>query len=60
VSTVAAPPGRYRVSIFISAFNLTNHAKPFGYSGAMTSPLFGKPTNYQGVRSVNIGMNFGF
>jgi hypothetical protein len=53
-------PGRYRMGIFIRLNNLTNHANPFGYSGALTSPLFGKPTSYQGVRSVNIGMNFGF
>ena len=53
-------PGRYRLSIFVRASNLTNHANPFGYSGALTSALFGKPTNYQGVRSVNLGVNFGF
>ena len=52
--------GRYRVSIFLRVSNLTNHSNPFGYSGAMTSSLFGKPTNYAGVRSVNLGMNFGF
>jgi len=59
----AAPgsqPGRYRMGIFIRLNNLTNHANPGGYSGAMTSDLFGKPTSYNGVRSVNIGMNFGF
>lgn len=56
----AQAPGRYRVSIFLRISNLTNHANPFGYSGAMTSPSFGKPTNYQGVRQVNLGLNFGF
>ena len=56
----AQVPGRYRVSIFLRISNLTNHANPFGYSGAMTSKSFGKPTNYQGVRSVNLGLNFGF
>jgi hypothetical protein len=56
----AQVPGRYRVSIFLRVSNLTNHANPFGYSGAMTSPSFGKPTNYQGVRQVNLGVNFGF
>ena len=56
----AQQPGRYRLSIFLRISNLTNHANPFGYSGAMTSSLFGKPTNYAGVRSVNIGLNFGF
>lgn len=61
VAAGSAPqPGRYRMSIFLRVSNLTNHANPFGYSGAMTSPSFGKPTNYSGVRSVNLGMNIGF
>ncbi|MEO6221649.1 MAG: hypothetical protein ABIP90_00260, partial [Vicinamibacterales bacterium] len=53
-------PGRYRMSIFLRISNLTNHANPFGYSGAMSSSNFGRPTNYQGVRQVNLGFNFGF
>ncbi|TAK13846.1 MAG: hypothetical protein EPO35_09980 [Acidobacteria bacterium] len=57
---MAQQPGRYRLSIFVRVQNLTNHANPFGYAGAMTSNLFGKPTSYQGVRQVNLGMNFGF
>lgn len=56
----AQQPGRYRVGIFLRVQNLTNHANPFGYTGALTSSNFGKPTNYQGVRSVNLGVNFGF
>jgi hypothetical protein len=56
----AQRPGRYRMSIFLRISNLTNHANPFGYSGAMTSKSFGLPTNYQGVRQVNLGANFGF
>ncbi|HUR19520.1 MAG TPA: hypothetical protein VMZ90_01845, partial [Vicinamibacterales bacterium] len=56
----AQVPGRYRMSIFLRISNLTNHANPFGYSGAMTSKSFGLPTNYQGVRQVNLGLNFGF
>ncbi len=63
VRGAAAPqkqPGRFRVSIFMRIANLTNHANPFGYSGAMTSKSFGLPTNYQGVRQVNLGLNFGF
>ena len=57
---MAQQPGRYRLSIFARVSNLTNHANPFGYSGALTSALFGKPTNYQGVRQVNLGMTIGF
>jgi hypothetical protein len=53
-------PGRYRVGITLRVSNLTNHANPFGYVGAMTSSSFGKPTTYQGVRQVNLSMNFGF
>jgi hypothetical protein len=53
-------PGRYRLSFFLRMSNLTNHANPFGYVGAMSSDLFGKPTSYQGVRSVSLSMNFGF
>jgi len=60
VSTVAAPPGRYRMSIFISAFNLTNHANPFGYVGNILSRDFGTATQVAGVRQINIGLNFGF
>ena len=56
----AQAPGRYRVSIFLRIANLTNHANPFGYSGAMTSKSFGLPTSFQGVRQVNLGVNFGF
>lgn len=56
----AQQPGRYRMGISLRVSNLTNHANPFGYVGAMSSTSFGKPTNYQGVRQVNLSMNFGF
>ena len=60
VSTMAAPPGRYRMSIFISAYNVTNHANQFGWVGNMSSPNFGQPTALSGVRQINFGVNFGF
>jgi hypothetical protein len=62
VSQGAGPQaaGRYRASIFVSVFNLTNHLNPVGYVGSMTSPLFGQPTNVSSARTVNIGINFGF
>ena len=60
VTTMAAPPGRYRMSIFISAFNVTNHANPFGYVGNILAKNFGQSTQLSGVRQVNIGLNFGF
>lgn len=53
-------PGRYRMGISLRVSNLTNHANPFGFVGAMSSTSFGKPTSYQGVRQVNLSMNFGF
>jgi hypothetical protein len=56
----AQQPGRYRMSISLRASNLTNHANPFGYVGAMSSSSFGKPTSYQGVRQINLSMSFGF
>jgi hypothetical protein len=55
-----APPGRYRMSIFISAFNVTNHANKFGWVGNMQAKNFGSYTALQGVRQINIGVNFGF
>jgi hypothetical protein len=60
VSTVAASPGRYRVGIFVSAFNLTNHANKVGYTGVMTSRNFGTYSQLSGVRQINFGVNFGF
>lgn len=60
VSSVAPPPGRYRASIFISAFNVTNHANPVGWVGNMSARNFGGYTAVSGVRQVNIGINFGF
>ena len=56
----AAQAGRYRMSIFLRIPNLTNRANPFGYIGAQTSPGFGRPNSHQGIRQINLGMNFGF
>jgi hypothetical protein len=56
----AAQPGRYRMGISLRVSNLTNRANPFGYIGAQTSPSFGRPSSYQGVRQVNMSVNFGF
>lgn len=53
-------PSRYRMSIFVSASNLTNHANPVGWVGNMRSRNFGGYTAVSGVRQVNIGLNFGF
>lgn len=54
----AAP--KYRLGINLSIQNPTNHANRFGYIGNMSSLDFGRATQVQGVRSVNLAVNFGF
>jgi hypothetical protein len=61
VTTFAPPPqGRYRLSITGNIQNLTNHANLSGYTGTVTSLLFGKPTIAINPRRVNIGLQLGF
>jgi hypothetical protein len=52
--------GRYRIGFNASIFNITNRKNFVGYSGVMTSPFFGQPTNVSGVRRVDMGVNFSF
>ena len=59
--TISVPQtGRYRVSIFANAQNLTNRANYIGYSGVLTSPFFRQPRDVINPRRVDIGVNFGF
>ena len=51
---------RFRIGIFVNAQNLTNHANYVGYSGTLSSPLFGQPTSVQSMRRIDIGLNFNF
>jgi hypothetical protein len=51
---------RFRMGIVVNAQNMTNRANYVGYSGTMTSPFFGRPTAVQGMRRVDIGLNFNF
>ena len=51
---------RYRLQVFISADNLTNHANYLGYSGVTTSPFFGQPTTVTGMRKIDAGINLSF
>jgi len=44
----------------VNAQNLTNHTNYVGYSGTLTSPFFGQPTAVQGMRKVEVGLNFNF
>ena len=51
---------RFRMGIIVNAQNLTNHANYVGYSGTLSSPLFGQPTSVQGMRRIDVGLNFNF
>jgi hypothetical protein len=54
------PQPRFRLGIVVSAQNLTNHTNYTGYSGTMTSAFFGQPTAAQGMRKIDVGLNFNF
>jgi hypothetical protein len=58
--TSGGPAPRYKLSVFASVNNLTNHANLTGFSGVMTSPFFMTPTGVQNPRKVDIGLNVGF
>ncbi|HEX3646087.1 MAG TPA: hypothetical protein VHT95_10795 [Vicinamibacterales bacterium] len=61
VQTLAADSlPRFRIGIIVNAQNLTNHANYVGYSGTLTSPFFGQPTAVQGMRKIDVGINFNF
>jgi hypothetical protein len=58
--TGGAESSRYRIELYASAQNLTNRRNYVGYSGVLTSPFFGQPTNVLNPRKVEIGVRFGF
>jgi hypothetical protein len=58
--TGGADSSRYRLEFYASAQNLTNRRNYVGYSGVLTSPFFGQPTNVLNPRKVEIGVRFGF
>ena len=60
VMTAAGPATRYRLGFFVQMQNVTNHANYGGYSGTLTSPFFGQPTNVLNPRKIDFGVNFGF
>jgi hypothetical protein len=51
---------RFRMQFFIQATNLLNHVNLIGFSGVLTSPLFGQPTAAMPGRRIETGMRFGF
>jgi hypothetical protein len=60
-SGVSGPnSSRYRVEFYASAQNVTNHRNYIGYSGVVTSPFFGTPTNVLNPRKIEVGARFGF
>ena len=51
---------RFRMGIEFRAQNLTNRSNYVGYSGTLSSPFFGQPTAVQGMRKIDVGLNFNF
>lgn len=51
---------RYSMNLFVQAQNVLNTVNPMGYSGVMTSDLFGKPTGAAPARTIRLGVRFGF
>lgn len=51
---------RYSVELFLNAQNPLNRVIRTGYSGNLSSPAFGTPTNVQQARRVNMGMSLRF
>jgi len=51
---------RFQLQFYAAAQNVTNRANYIGYSGVITSPFFGQPTNVLNPRKVELGLRFGF
>lgn len=51
---------RYSMNLFVQFDNVLNTVNPMGYSGVMTSALFGRPTGTAPARSIRIGARFRF
>ena len=51
---------RFRLELYAAAQNVTNYRNYIGYSGVLTSPFFGEPTNVLNPRKTEIGIRFGF
>ena len=56
----AAQNKRYRIEFYAAIQNLTNHNNFIGYSGVLTSPFYGLPTNVMNPRKIELGARFGF
>jgi len=60
VTSFSGAPPRYRLQAYVQVFNVTNHANYGGYTGVLSSPLFGQPTLVMNPRKVDIGLNLSF
>jgi hypothetical protein len=59
-----APAGeadrRFQVSLYLQAYNATNHTNARVYSGVITSPYFGSAVQADPGRRLELGASFGF
>ncbi|HEX4566599.1 MAG TPA: hypothetical protein VH138_08195, partial [Vicinamibacterales bacterium] len=60
VRTFDQGSARYRLSVFVLAFNLLNRPNYIGYSGTLSSPFFGQPTAVRDMRKIELGMGLQF
>jgi len=49
-----------QTNLNVTVNNLLNNSRMTGYSGVITSPLFGQPTSYQPGRSISLSLNSRF
>jgi hypothetical protein len=49
-----------RITFSVSVQNVLNNTRINGYSGVITSPLFGKPTGFAPGRSISLSLNTAF
>ena len=51
---------RYSIELFLNASNPLNRVIPQGYSGNLLSPFYGRATNVQQARRIDLGLAFRF
>jgi hypothetical protein len=61
-TTPAAPPSlkNPRMTFSVNVQNVLNNTRINGYSGVITSPLFGKPTGFAPGRTISLSLNTQF
>jgi hypothetical protein len=57
---VDGAPSRYRLDIYVQAFNLLNTANYNTFVGNLRSPYFGEPTSAAPPRRLEIGASLSF